>query len=88
MIVSYDGREYAGEVLSLGANEVQVSVMHRKFCGFWKWPEPKDVHNFLWKMLSGRQPHQCLLVQEDNFVSMISSEYVTDHFTMFIFHIY
>ena len=40
--VVYDGKEYPGEVCVHGENDVQVSVMLRKFAGFFKWPAKED----------------------------------------------
>ncbi len=37
-----DNKEYPGEVITIGENDVQVKVMVRKFSGFFKWPIPED----------------------------------------------
>ena len=42
VIVRYDGKEFPGEVMLVGEKDVQVSVMVRKFSGFWRWPNPCD----------------------------------------------
>lgn len=42
VIVQYDGKNYPGEVVIVGVDDVKVNVMHRIFAGFWKWPATPD----------------------------------------------
>ena len=49
VIVTYDGLEYPGEVLSVDYDlkELRVSVMHRSRA-FWKWPRSVDSILYKW----------------------------------------
>ena len=38
----YNTKRYPGEVLLVGREDVQVSVLHRQFAQNWKWPSRPD----------------------------------------------
>ena len=66
VIAQYDEKSYPGVVDIVGLNDVQVSVMHRMFTGFWKWPEKADRIFYPIDKYRGRSILLSLLAQEGN----------------------